>query len=62
MNNRCKTKGKWNESVIDRIIDGAHQSFSMASSREAVKTRPNSWAKQVREIEWGHWTLDFMTF
>ena len=26
------------------------------------KTRPNSWAKQVREIEWGHWTLDLMTF
>ena len=26
------------------------------------ETRPNSWAKQVREIEWGHWTLDFMTF
>ena len=25
------------------------------------KTRPNSWAKQVREIEWGQWTLDFMT-
>ena len=26
------------------------------------KTRPNSWAKQVREIEWGHLTLDSMTF
>ena len=25
-----------------------------------LKTRPNSWAKQVREIEWGQWTLDFM--
>ena len=25
-------------------------------------TRPNSWATQVREIEWGHWNLDFMTF
>ena len=25
-------------------------------------TRPNIWDKQVREIEWGHWTLDFMTF
>ena len=25
-------------------------------------TRPNSWAKQVREIEWGHLTLDSMTF
>ena len=27
-----------------------------------IETRPNSWAKQVREIEWGHWTLDFMAF
>ena len=26
------------------------------------KTRPNSWAKQVRKIEWGHLTLDSMTF
>ena len=26
-----------------------------------MRTRPNSWAEQVREIEWGHWTLDFMT-
>ena len=26
------------------------------------QTRLNSWAKPVREIEWGHWTLDFMTF
>ena len=26
------------------------------------KTRPNYWAKQVREIEWRYWTLDFMTF
>ena len=25
-------------------------------------TRPNSWAKQVREIEWGHLTLDSKTF
>ena len=28
----------------------------------ARRTRPNSWAKQVREIEWGHLTLDSMTF
>ena len=25
-------------------------------------TRPNSWAKQVREIERGHWILDFMIY
>ena len=25
-------------------------------------TRPNSWAKQVRDNEWGHWTLDIITF
>ena len=25
-------------------------------------TRPNSWAKQAREIEWGHLTLVSMTF
>ena len=30
----------------------------MASKR----TRPNSWAKQVREIERGHWILDFMIY
>ena len=27
-----------------------------------TKTRPNSWAKQVREIERGHWILDFMIY
>ena len=27
-----------------------------------AKTRPNSWAKQVREIERGHWILDFMIY
>ena len=26
------------------------------------KTRPNSWAKQLREIEWGHWSLEFMIY
>ena len=26
------------------------------------QTRPNSWAKQVRKIEWGHWILDFIGF
>ena len=29
---------------------------------EGNETRPNSWAKQVREIEWGHLTLDSKTF
>ena len=29
---------------------------------ENIETRPNSWAKQVREIEWRHWTLDLTTF
>ena len=27
-----------------------------------LKTRPNYWAKQVREIERGHWILDFMIY
>ena len=30
--------------------------------RNYVRTRPNSWAKQVREIEWGYLTLDSMIF
>ena len=34
------------------------QNFSMIKTI----TRPNSWAKQVREIEWRHRTLDFMIF
>ena len=34
----------------------------MSKITQEVTTIPNSWAKQVREIEWGHWTLDFMTF
>ena len=32
------------------------------SNLSADETRPNSWAKQVREIEWGYFTLDSMTF
>ena len=27
-----------------------------------IRTRPNSWAKQVRKIERGHWILDFMIY
>ena len=36
--------------------------FYWAKIVPVLQTRPNSWAKQVREIEWGHLTLDSMTF
>ena len=39
MNNRCKTKGKWNESVNDRSIDGAHSSFSSSCNVSARQTQ-----------------------
>ena len=32
------------------------------AENERKQTRPNSWAKQVREIERGHWILDFMIY
>ena len=32
------------------------------SLQQKLPNRPNFWDKQVREIESGHWTLDFMTF
>ena len=45
--------------VRDRISPYGHTTFhildkSGAFQEEAEITRPNSWAKQVREIEWGH--------
>ena len=35
---------------------------TLTTNKGSRKTRPNSWAKQVHEIEWRHWTLDFMIF
>ena len=39
MNNRCKTKEKWNESVNDRSIDGAHKSLSSSCNVSARQTQ-----------------------
>ena len=44
------------------ILTVQSQKTSKFQSGHRVVTRPNSWAKQVREIEWGHLTLDSMTF
>ena len=54
-------------SIIDNYVElwrGKNWLFELYMSKitQEVTTIPNSWAKQVREIEWGHWTLDFMTF
>ena len=32
------------------------------SLQQKLPNRPNFWAKQVHDIESGHWTLDLMTF
>ena len=39
-----------------------HMARHSAAMRNMALTRPNSWAKQVREIEWGPFTLDSTTF
>ena len=45
---------------VSNVVESWVQWRSDFQSGSRVLTRPNSWAKQVCEIEWGHWTLDFM--
>ena len=45
---------------INCLQQATRQRFTPGKYHE--KTRPNSWAKQVREIERGHWILDFMIY
>ena len=47
------------ESPINKSAAGTNDKTGNISTK---KTRPNSWAKQVREIERGHWILDFMIY
>ena len=61
------TLGGFSEAVLiiqtDKQIGAKFkESLSPGTITGVEKTRPNSWAKQVREIERGHWILDFMIY
>ena len=50
------------KSNTDTLLQHAAERFLSRKKIEDEETRPNSWAKQVREIERGHWILDFMIY